>query len=87
LLCLLLSIVTSLLPHRYRWRLGWAVVTTPGAIISGVAELVTCLGFLVYRYIMFANYRMRSIPTHVVLGAAEKGGKTAVMAIGLIIFA
>jgi len=84
---LLLSIVTSLLPERYRSRLTWAFTLTGGAIISGALELVACLGVLLYRYIRFADFRMNSIPTHAVLGAAEKGGETAVMGMGLFLFA
>ena len=87
MLRLLISIVTSLLPERYRSRLGWAFPLTPGMITSGVLQLVTCLGILLYRYIQFADFRTRSIPTHVILGAAEQGGDTAVMGMGLFLLA
>jgi hypothetical protein len=79
----LTSIVLSLLPERYRSRL--ASVSTAGTIASGVVELVGCVGLIVYRYFAFADAQMQAIPTHVVAGAAEQGGQTAVMGMGLLI--
>ena len=86
LIRILLSIVTSLLPERYRSKLGWGFTVTPGVIASGFVQLVGCLGFILYRYILFADFRTRSM-SQAMMGAAEQGGDTAVMGAGLFILA
>lgn len=82
----LISILTSLLPERYRSKMGWAFTTTSGVIASGCIQLVGCLGLLLYRYIVFADFRARSME-QALLGAAERGGETALMGGGLFILA
>ena len=84
---LLLGILLSLLPERYRSRFGWGFVSAASAVTSGALQLVACLGILLYRYILFADRRVMAMPSHVVLGAAEKGGQTAVMGMGLFVLA
>jgi hypothetical protein len=81
----LASIFVSLLPRRYRARLGGDFVSTQGAAVSGVIQLIVCLGMLGYRYVLYANQRLFAVPDKVVLGAAEQGGETAVMGMGLFI--
>ena len=83
MLTTLLSIFASLLPKRYRAR--WEFVSTSGAVASGVVQVVVCLAVLLYRYLLFANQRLFAVPDKVVLGAAEKGGETAVMGMGLFV--
>ena len=77
--------VLSLLPERYRSRLGWGLVSTPGAVASGVVQMLACLALLIYRYVIFFESQFHAIPSDVVVGATEQGGDTAVRGLGLII--
>ena len=83
----LAGIFLSLLPERYRSRFGWGFVSPPSAVTSGVVELVASLGILLYRYIRFADMRVLSLPSKVTLGAAEQGGETGLMGLGLFVLA
>ena len=87
LLRFVLGIVLALLPQQYRSRLSWAYVSTAAAVTSGVTELLISLGYLLYRYIVFANDHIFGGSTHAMLGAAEKGGETAIMGTGLFTLA
>ncbi len=85
MLRLLISIVLSFLPERYRSRFGWGLVSARGALISGILQMLAAFGLLIYRYVVFFNEQFGAIPTHVVVGAAEQGGDTAVRGLGIII--
>ena len=80
-----LSIFVSLLPERYRKPFGWGFVSSAGAVTSGLIELLACVITLLYRYVMFAGHRLGLMPEHVTLGAAEKGGETAIMGMGIFV--
>lgn len=83
----ILGVFLSLLPVRYRSHFGWEAVPSRSAVISGVLELVGCLGILLWRYIEFANRRVVGMPDEVTLGAVEQGGQTALMGMGLFVLA
>ncbi|MBI4165100.1 MAG: hypothetical protein HY508_05130 [Acidobacteria bacterium] len=57
---LFLGILLSLLPKRYRDRLPASAQADlrMGAIVSGLAAAVVCLGFLIGRYLSFLQYRV-----------------------------
>jgi hypothetical protein len=87
LLHFLLGIVLALLPQQYRSRLSWAYVSSAAAVTSGTLELLVSLGVLLYRYVVFANDHIFGGSAQAMLGAAEKGGETAIMGTGLFTLA
>ena len=87
LVSIILGMFWSLLPACYRRRGSGDFVSARDAILSGASQIVFCLGTLIWRYVIFANHRMWGMPDQVTLGAAEKGGETALMGLGIFIFA
>jgi hypothetical protein len=83
----LLGMVSSLLPARFRARYAWAFASAGNAIASGAVELLACLVLLIYRYFVFANLQLSGISTEATAKAAEAGGETAVMGMGMFVLA
>jgi hypothetical protein len=78
----LIAIFVSLLPERWRPN---GFVTSGDAFASGAIQFAISSGLLLYRYINFANARLLHVPLSVKLGAAERGGETAVMGMGIFV--
>ena len=83
----LISVVAALVPERYRARWEWGFVAPSAAITCGALQLFACLGLVLYRYVLFSNQRLFASPTNVGLKAAETGGETAVMGMGMFVLA
>lgn len=83
----LVSVAASLLPERYRSRSEWGFASAGAAITCGALEFFLCIGYLIYRYIVFANARLSGVSTTATMKAAETGGETAVMGMGLFVLA
>lgn len=79
------GIVAALLPERFRSRSMLAFASPGSAVASGAIESLTCLTVLIVRYFAFANARLGGVSTHTTLKAAETGGETAVMGLGIFI--
>ncbi|HTC91931.1 MAG TPA: hypothetical protein VK699_00580 [Terriglobales bacterium] len=78
---LLIGVVASFLPQRYRSALS---VSAPAAAISGVAQLLFCLGALIYRYFTFTNNRLFA-DMNVMQKAGQRGGEAVIMGSGLLL--
>src|SRR5579862_3681311 len=78
MLSFLLQVFSSLLPRRYRGRVGASVAS---AVVSGLTQFLVCLGLFIYRFLYFANGQVFG-GSRVMLKAAELGGETAVMGSG-----
>ncbi len=70
---LLLSILVSLLPERYRRPIAHRLHVDPtrGAFLSGLAECVTCVALFVFRYIHFLQFRVGRFAEELVRHNAE----------------
>jgi hypothetical protein len=78
---LLIGSIASFLPQRYRPAIS---VSVPAAGISGAAQLLFCLGALIYRYFSFFHQRLFA-DTNLILKAGQIGGESAVMGSGLLL--
>ena len=78
---LLISSLASFLPQPWRRAIS---ISELASAISGAAELVFCLGALIYRYFIFTHLRMLA-DVNVMVKVAERGGETAVMGSGLFL--
>jgi hypothetical protein len=76
--------VLSLLPRA--WRPWWDAEPVD-AIFSGLIQLLTGSLLFLYRYIDYSHAAVVTIPQHVLLGAAEARGETAIMSYGLVVSA
>jgi hypothetical protein len=77
----LVEAIAAFLPRRYRSAVS---VSPSAAVNSGAAQLLLCMGALVYRYFSFTHLRLFADP-NVMLKAAEKGGETAIRGSGLLL--
>lgn len=81
------GILAALLPERFRSCSILAFASSGSAIASGASEFLVCLGVLIFRYMAFANARLSGVSTVTTMQAAEVGGETAVMGMGIFILA
>lgn len=77
----LISALASFLPEQWRRRVA---VGLSSAGVSGAAEFVFCLGFIIYRYFAFMHMRMLA-SMDVMLKSAERAGETAIMGSGFVL--
>lgn len=78
---LVISVLASFLPQP--WRRAIAVSPLSSGI-SGIAQLLVCLGALISRYFTFMHVRTFADP-NTMLKAAEKGGEAMIMGSGLLL--
>jgi len=78
---LLIGSLASFLPQPWRRAIS---ISELASAISGAAELVFCLGALIYRYFIFTHLRILA-DVNVMMKVAERGGDTAVMGSGLFL--
>lgn len=79
---LLLSALISFLPIRYREKFGVLHLPPGSAVLSGILEILVCVGLLIHRYFVFMNARLAALPLKAMLKAAERLGETLIMAFG-----
>ena len=85
MLSLIVGVFLSVLPERYRSRFASDANLGRGAVFSGFAQLLLCLGLLIFRYLIFGHQIMFGKGMETIgLAAMEKGGETAVMGLGPI---
>jgi hypothetical protein len=82
-----IGIMAAFFPERYRSRFAWGFASAQAAVTCGALQLLACVGLLIYRYLVFANQRLMGVSTHAMQGAAESGGETAVMGMGIFVLA
>jgi hypothetical protein len=83
----LLGLIVVLLPERLRqkWLPQWHGNLRASAVVSGIAQMLTALGLLIFRYPRFVSSQLTQIYSErLVSGAAQKGGETAVAGMGII---
>lgn len=87
LIQLIVGVLLTLLPERLRrrWQVEWHGSLRRSAVLSGLTQMLFCLGILIFRYPRFAASQMAAIDSAVFLKAAERGGDTAVQGFGLIL--
>ena len=81
------SVIAALVPERYRARWSWGFVSPSAAITSGAIQFFACVILAIVRYVTFANQRLFAVPTQATMKAAETGGETAIMGLGLVVLA
>jgi hypothetical protein len=70
--------IVAFLPKRFR---GGLYVSAGMALWSGLIELLASLALLIYRYFIF--YSQQTTNSELLTRAADKGGETAVMGMGI----
>ena len=81
---ILLSMLLSLLPKRYRQIFTSHAISSAGAVVSGLLETLISVGLVIHGYFVYANERLAALPVSVVTKAVEKGGESAIMGMGTI---
>lgn len=84
MLSFLIGLATSWFPEAWRKRWFSSLDSNPtgSAIVTGVAQLIVCLGWLGWHYPAFVRAQMNTAVSNATMGAMDKGGETAVMGLG-----
>lgn len=81
---ILLSMLLSLLPKRYRETFTSHAIPSAGAVVSGLLETLISAGLVIHGYFVYTDERLAALSVTVMTKAGEKGGESAIMGMGTI---